>query len=89
MVEYVNSGKINNLEGTSFATPKITAVFAEAWYNLKNEGYEINPDKLINFYCVGSGPDKKKIQNLIQVLSGDLRQMNFLERFMIQSRDFH
>ena len=58
VVEYVNSGKINNLEGTSFATPKITAVFAEAWYKLKNEGYEINPDKLNYIVSRSSGIGK-------------------------------
>ena len=37
---------------------------------------KINPDKLINFYCVGSGPDKKTIKNLFD--NNKLRILNFI-----------
>ena len=85
VVEYVNSGKINNLAGTSFATPKITVVFAEAWYKLKNEGYEITPEKLN--YIVSKSTEFEKFSNEIGWGAPILENIEYAEGVAIVGED--
>ena len=85
VVEYVNSGKINNLVGTSFATPKITVVFAEAWYKLKNEGYEITPEKLN--YIVSESTEFEKFSNEIGWGAPILENIEYAEGVAIVGED--
>ncbi len=44
--EFVAEGKIGNVFGTSFATPRITAKYANLWVQLLETDQEVTPEKL-------------------------------------------